>query len=155
MAMASRCRRAVKCRAKRYRPTFSAPAPPPVRGLPQPLAPEQRSQRIGFSFRTSFKSMRAQVRASRPARADRHSRWVGGLPRHADRDRRTMPFIPALHWPSRIRPLLSDRVRDDPIVTDHGTDAARESQNRNAALVTGVPAYWRGSWLNHARAAFP
>jgi hypothetical protein len=41
------------------------------------------------------------------------------------------------------------------IVTDHGTDAARESQNRNAALGTGVPAYWRGSWLNHARAALP
>jgi len=42
-----------------------------------------------------------------------------------------------------------------PIVTHHGTDAARESQNRNTALVTGVPAYWRGSWLNYTRAALP
>src|SRR5690348_17003346 len=33
-----------------------------------------------------------------------------------------------------------------PIVTHHGTDAARESQNRNTALVTGVPVYCRVSW---------
>jgi hypothetical protein len=77
--LASRCRRAVRCRAKRYRPTFSAPARPPVRGLPQRLAPELQSQRIGFSFRTSFKLMRAQTQAYRPARAARHSRWGGGF----------------------------------------------------------------------------
>ena len=90
--MASRCRRAVKCRAKRYRPTFSAPARPPVRGLPQPLAPELRSQRVEFSFRTSFKLMRAQVRAGRLSGVRRGS---ADLSRHADRDRRATPFIPA------------------------------------------------------------
>jgi hypothetical protein len=44
------------------------------------------------SFRTSFKLMRAQVRAGRPSGVRRGS---ADLSRHADRDRRATPFIPA------------------------------------------------------------
>src|SRR6476660_52632 len=39
--------------------------------------------------------MRTQVRAGRPAGADGRSTSIGSLPRHADRDRRATPFIPA------------------------------------------------------------
>jgi hypothetical protein len=38
--------------------------------------------------------MRTQVRAGRPAGADRRSTSIGSLPRHADRDRREVRFIP-------------------------------------------------------------
>ena len=146
--MASRCRRAVKCRAKCYCPTFLAPARPPVRGLPQPLAPEQRSQRIGFSFRTSFKLMRAQCRP-----VDRVEQIVvrggsAGLPRHADRDRRATPFIPACATVnSCANPSfgLSD-IFGWPLTA---SPATAQSDSRPAATATysnrPLISFWRGS----------
>ena len=77
--LASRCRHAVRCRARRCHPAVSAPARSPVRDLRRPLAPEQRWQRIRFSFRTSFKLMARKCGPVAPLERDRGSRRVGGL----------------------------------------------------------------------------